>query len=116
MKYSKIILPTILISSSLLIVHNIKNQKYSSSTQSKNSTNQKSSLLNQKDETNSNIIYQKLSVISNRCRGCGKCVRLDPEHFEMSDQVAVVTSSNNLGSSSLAMAINNCQAQAIVLE
>ncbi len=112
MKYSRIILPTILISSSLLVLFNIKSQK----SQSSGSTDQKSSLLNQQDKTNSNIFYQKLSVLSNRCRGCGKCVRLDPDHFEISNRIAVVTSSNNLDSSNLVIAINNCPAQAIILE
>lgn len=112
MKYSRIILPTILISSSLLVLFNIKSQK----SQPSGSTDQKSSLLNQQDKTNSNIFYQKLSVLSNRCRGCGKCIRLDPEHFEISGQVAIVTSSNNLDSSNLVFAINNCPTQAIVLE
>ncbi|MCW1949245.1 MAG: ferredoxin [Candidatus Shapirobacteria bacterium] len=116
MKYQKIIFPTILVSSSFLVFLSIKSQISKTSNQSFKFNNQNSSSLNQQDEINSNLIYQKLSVISNRCRGCGKCVHLDPQHFEMSNQTAVVTSSNNLNSSNLAMAINNCPAQAIVLE
>lgn len=115
MKYQKIILPTILVSSSLLVLCGLKNQ-FSNQSANKNSSNQNSSSFNQQDETNSNIVYQKLSVLPNRCRGCGKCVRIDPSHFEMSGQVAVVISSTNLNSSNLTMAINNCPARAIVLE
>lgn len=115
MKYQKIILPTILVSSSLLVLYGLKNQFFNQ-TKTINSSNQNSSLTNQQDQTNNNVVYQKLSILSNRCRGCGKCVRIDPSHFEMSGQVAVVTSSINLNSSNLTLAINNCPSQAIVLE
>lgn len=116
MKYQKIIIPTILVSSSLLVLYGLKNQFFNQTKTNSNSSNQNSSSIKTQDQTNSNIIYQKLSVLSNRCRGCGKCVRIDPSHFEMSGQIATVISSTNLNSSNLAMAINNCPAQAIVLE
>lgn len=115
MKYQKIILPTILASSSILVLYGLKNQFFNQ-TKTLNSSNQNYSSVKQQDQTNSNIFYQKLSVLSNRCRGCGKCVRLDPDHFEISNRIAVVTSSNNLDSSNLVIAINNCPAQAIILE
>lgn len=116
MKYSKIILPTILVSSSLLILFGVKRQTSQSSLKSNNSSDQGLSSLHPTDQSNNTIIYQKLAVLSNRCRGCGKCVRLDPSHFEMSDNVATVISSTNLNTSSLNLAINNCPGQAIVLE
>ena len=115
MKYKKIILPAILVSSSLLALYGIKNQTTSSIIKP-DSKSQGSSSINQSDETNSNIGYQKLSILSNRCRGCGKCARLDSEHFEMSRRVATVISSTNLTSSNLALAINSCPGQAIILE
>jgi len=115
MKYQKIILPTILVSSSLLVLYGLKSQFFNQPTNTSLS-NQNSSLISQPDESNSNIVYQKLSILSNRCRGCGKCVRFDPQHFYISGQVAVVTSSNNLNSSNLSLAINNCPGQAIILE
>ena len=61
---------------------------------------------------------QKLSVLPLRCIGCGRCAGIDPSHFEMNRTTgkATVISSTNLNSQSLAMAINNCPVQAIVLE
>jgi ferredoxin len=115
MKYQKIIIPTVLVSSSLLVLYGFKTKFLNSSTTT-SSNSQNSSSIKSSDKITSDIVYQKLSVLSNRCRGCGKCVRIDPEHFEMSGQVAIVTSSNNLNSPSLAMAINNCPGQAIALK
>lgn len=61
---------------------------------------------------------QKLSVLPLRCIGCGRCVQTDPSHFEISrtTEKAIVISSTNLNSQNLAIAINNCPVQAIVLE
>ena len=56
-----------------------------------------------------------LAVSSYRCRGCGKCARIDSEHFKMSGGVATVISQNNLDSNALANAINVCDAGAITL-
>jgi len=61
------------------------------------------------------IQTKTLSVDSNRCRGCGRCVMIDSEHFQMSGRIAQVTSQNNLDSSSLSTAINSCPASAINL-
>ena len=116
MKYQKIILPTILVSSSLLVLYGIKAKFFTQTTTTSNSTNSTSSSITQTDQDISNTVYQKLAVISNRCRGCGKCARLDSEHFEMSSRVATVISSTNLTSSNLALAINSCPGQAIILE
>lgn len=109
----KYILPLVLVSSSALVYSIIKNQANPSPT---NNNSDNSSYNSNQDKQGTTINLQKLSVLSNRCRGCGKCVRIDPEHFEMSGRVAVVTSSTNLNSSNLTLAINNCPAQAIVLE
>jgi ferredoxin len=107
----KYIIPLILVSSSALVYVSIKNQaKTNSDNTLKNSSESQNSQLNQ------NINLQKLSVLPQKCRGCGKCVRIDPNHFEMSGQVAIVISSTNLDSSKLTLAINNCPTQAIVLE
>jgi len=107
-------LPLVLVSSSILVYSVVKNQF-----QNESSTyNSPDTSVNQ-GKTDKNIVtitLQKLSVLANRCRGCGKCVRIDPEHFEMSGRVAMVISSTNLDSSSLTLAINNCPAQAITLE
>ena len=64
------------------------------------------------------VTLQKLSVLPLRCIGCGKCVRIDPAHFELSPDTgkSIVISSTNLNSRNLTMAINNCPVQAITLE
>lgn len=110
----KYLLPLVLVSSSVLVYSTIKNQS-KNNTPTNNQTNSPESQ-NQIDKNIVTITLQKLSVLTNRCRGCGKCARIDGEHFEISSRVATVISSNNLGSSALAMAINNCPAQAITLE
>ena len=107
-------LPLILVSSSILVYSVVKNQSQNQiniNNSSDTSTNQ-----NQTDKNLVTITLQKLSVLANRCRGCGKCVRIDPQHFEISGRVATVISSTNLDSSALTLAINNCPGQAIVLE
>lgn len=56
-----------------------------------------------------------LSVDPDRCRGCGKCAMIDPEHFSMSGRTATVISTDNLNSSDLQQAISMCPAGAISL-
>lgn len=112
MKYKKIILPAILAFSSVLVLYGVKAKFFIQT----NITPNSDSSINQTDENTNDTVYQKLVVISNRCRGCGKCVRIDSQHFEMSDGAAAVISSTNLDSSKLTLAINNCPAQAIILE
>jgi ferredoxin len=114
MKYQKIILPAILASSSLFVIFGFKKDFLNQKSQSSSTTNQDS--LQQQDEINSEINYQKLSILSNRCRGCGKCAQIDPQHFEILGRIATVISSTNLDSSRLALAINNCRDGAIVLK
>lgn len=59
----------------------------------------------------------ELTVSANRCRGCGKCVRIDPEHFAMDveNRSAIVISTDNLSSESLQLAANNCEGNAIII-
>jgi ferredoxin len=108
----KYIIPLVLVSSSVLVYAVAKNQPQKTT----DNNPQNSSSSNQDSQLNQNINLQKLSVLPDRCRGCGKCVRIDGEHFEMSGRQATVVSSTNLNSSNLALAINNCPAQAITLE
>ena len=114
MKYKKIVIPAILVSSSLFVIYGLKKDFFITKNQDSLTSNQ--SNLQQTDEINTEINYQKLSILSNRCRGCGKCANIDPQHFEMSGRVATVISSTNLDSAKLALAINNCRDGAIILE
>jgi ferredoxin len=110
---TKIIIPTILVSSAVFVLFQIKNNI---PTTSKNNSSTTSGYnQNQNDKKVVTVTLQKLSVLTNRCRGCGKCVRIDPSHFELSGGVAVVISSTNLNSPNLTLAINNCPAEAITL-
>lgn len=63
------------------------------------------------------VYNQELSVIGHKCVGCGKCARLDPEHFSIdgSNRKAIVISNENLQSSNLSAAISICPGQAIEL-
>jgi ferredoxin len=108
----KYIIPLVLVSSSVIVYSAVKNQvPKTANTSLKNLAFEKKT-----DQLNQNINFQKLSVLPQKCRGCGKCVRIDPEHFEMLGQISVVISSTNLNSSALTLAINNCPAKAIILE
>ncbi|MDD4938068.1 MAG: ferredoxin [Candidatus Shapirobacteria bacterium] len=110
----KFIIPIVLISSSAFVLFQIKNDLSLNQTIIPDSQNSNS--INSNDETNTSIELQKLSILTNRCRGCGRCVRIDPLHFEMNNGIATVISSINLNSSNLKLAISNCPAQAITLE
>jgi len=110
----KIILPILLIFSSAFVIFQINKDSLvipSNSTDSQNSNN-----INSLDKTTVTTSFQKLSVLSNRCIGCGKCARIDSVHFEMIGNIAKVISSTNLTSQDLAMAINSCPSQAITLD
>lgn len=78
--------------------------------------NSESNLSAASDKITSEVELKALSILGDRCRGCGKCVRIDPEHFEMNGRVAKVISSKNLDSANLRMAVNNCQDRAILLK
>jgi len=110
----KIILPVLLISSSAFVLFQIK--KNFSFTKNTLSNTQSSNSLSSNDKTIAPSVFQKLSILSNRCRGCGKCVRIDPTHFEMNNNQATIISSTDLNSSNLKLAINSCPSRAITLE
>lgn len=59
----------------------------------------------------------KLAIMANRCRGCGKCVRADSEHFalDVENRTAIVISTENLDSENLAEAVRACHEDAIVI-
>ncbi|MDD3190925.1 MAG: ferredoxin [Candidatus Pacebacteria bacterium] len=73
------------------------------------------------DDTEKSILEKatqsELSVLENKCRGCGKCARVDPEHFalDVENGLAIVVSTNNLDSNSLQRAVNVCHDGAIVI-
>lgn len=56
-----------------------------------------------------------LAVSPTKCRGCGRCVVIDSEHFKMSGGVSTVITQANLDSTKLQSAINSCPADAITL-
>ena len=113
---NNIILPVVLISSAVLIFFSFKNKILPSSVDDKKDDTSSNQNLNQTDEDVDITIFQKLSVLANRCRGCGKCARLDPKHFEMINGKSSVISTKNLDSQNLKLAINNCPDRAIILE
>ncbi len=65
----------------------------------------------------SDAVQNNLSISANKCRGCGKCVRIDSEHFalDVENRTAIVISTDNLDSESLQLAANNCQEGAIII-
>ena len=113
---NNIIFPTILVSSAFLVLFSFKNKIFPQKNNKTDSPNLNNQTLNQNDEDVDTTTYKKLSILTNRCRGCGKCTRLDPEHFEMVNTKASVVSTKNLDSDALKLAINNCPAQAIIIE
>lgn len=58
---------------------------------------------------------KKLNVNEN-CIGCGMCVAIDPEHFEIVDGLSSAISNENLESSDLDNAISSCPTAAIEIE
>jgi ferredoxin len=113
---NNLIFPVILASSAVLILFSFKDKILPSSVDKEKDDSSSNQNLNQNDEDIDTTSFKKLSILANRCRGCGKCTRLDPEHFEMINAKASVISTKNLGSDALKLAINNCPAQAIIIE
>jgi len=109
-----ILIPILLISSSAFVL--FKNQSKQQDSQNNFSNNDNSTKAGSDDQNNITIGFQKLIIQENRCRGCGKCARIDQEHFEMNGQTAQVISSSNLNSINLQQAINICPGQAIALK
>lgn len=65
----------------------------------------------------SNVQETYLAVEQNKCIGCGKCVKFDPEHFIMNTATkkSTVISQSNLESTNLKSAISRCPVNAITL-
>jgi hypothetical protein len=63
------------------------------------------------------VKVKTLALSEYKCTGCGKCVRIDAEHFAFnsSNRKAIVASTANLSSSNLAIAVSSCQVRAIEL-
>jgi ferredoxin len=87
----------------------------SSSSLSSSISSSTTSQISSNDSIISSAQSGELVVSENRCRGCGRCTSIDPEHFEMAGRVAIVISQENLSSSNLKSAISSCPADAIEL-
>jgi ferredoxin len=113
-KQHSVLLSTILISSAIFAIYKVKNNAIKIDSINVGST--VNSTDNQ-DKITTDVVLQKLSILGDRCRGCGKCVRIDPAHFEINPTTrkAMVISSINLDSVALIQAINNCHDNAISL-
>ena len=111
-KQHLILLSTILVSSGVFVFYQTKDRLPTVG------NNQKTQTTEDQERIVTEVPLAKLSVLNNRCRGCGKCTKVDPSHFEMnrSTQKAMVISTDNLDSTALAQAINICPEGAIVLE
>lgn len=55
---------------------------------------------------------EKLTVNEN-CIGCGMCVAIDPEHFEIENGLSVAMNNDNLESETLKSAMDSCPTNAI---
>lgn len=113
---NNIILPVVLVSSAILVIFSFKNKIFPKTINNFDGTDLSNQKIQQSDEDIDTTTYKKLSILTNRCRGCGKCARLDPEHFEMINNKSLVISTKNLDSKNLKLAINNCPDQVIVFE
>jgi ferredoxin len=108
----------VFITLSLGVVYKLnKDSTKTTETGEKNKVENKTTL-NNEEGNNEQVEFKKLSVLTNKCRGCGKCTRIDPAHFEINLQTgkAMVISSTNLESESLTLAIQSCPDSAISLE
>jgi ferredoxin len=60
---------------------------------------------------------KKIIVDKNKCIGCGTCVALAPEIFEMDDAgKSIVKKSPDINEETLKLAIDSCPSQAISVE
>ena len=51
--------------------------------------------------------------VNENCIGCGMCVAIDPEHFEIVDGLSQATNNDNLDSTDLKNAMDSCPTAAI---
>lgn len=51
--------------------------------------------------------------VNENCIGCGMCVAIDPEHFEIVDGLSEATNNDNLDSADLKNAMDSCPTAAI---
>lgn len=51
--------------------------------------------------------------VNENCIGCGMCVAIDPEHFEIVDGLSEATNNDNLDSTDLKNAMDSCPTAAI---
>ncbi len=58
----------------------------------------------------------KKITVNENCIGCGMCVAIDPEHFDIIDGLSCVISEKNLDTAELENAITSCPTSAIVLD
>jgi len=95
------------------IINNNNNTKVNQNLQ-KIETQQKDTI--NQNTTNNQTIETKLSI-SEKCIGCGKCARIDPEHFYVqgNGSKSKIISFKNLDSSNLKTAIAMCPVGAINL-
>lgn len=110
---NKSLAPALIVPLLVAVFFSIKNDIFKTITQSSGDSSTDNSSANDKNTISPSL--KQLSILGDRCRGCGKCVRIDPEHFELNGRQAKVISSSNLDSSDLQLAINNCRDQAISL-
>ncbi|HPN67454.1 MAG TPA: ferredoxin [bacterium] len=131
MKNEKIILPVMF---SLVLVSmlagcadtskGMKNQTVSDATDSvqtinANAVQTDSTLSNSNNDeqvttdSGDNVVVKVLAISGNKCLGCGKCARTAASNFAMNGGKAVVVSQENIDSSSVSRAINNCPGKAI---
>lgn len=96
------------------VIENNINKTDIQNTQNTDSTDNSNKQQLETNVTINNVIVKKLSV-SSRCIGCGKCARIDAEHFKIIGERSNVISQNNLSSSNLQMAISMCPENAISL-
>lgn len=81
------------------------------------SENKRNSSLDDGSSFSSEVEQKKLSVSPDRCSGCGKCVRIDSEHFAIDaySRKATIISQKNLDSTGLTSAVSMCHDGAIAL-
>jgi len=108
----------IFITLSLGIIYKLRSDSTKIAKTGEDNKTESKTTINNEEGNNEQIEFKKLSVLTNKCRGCGRCTRIDPEHFEMNPETgkAMVISSTNLDSESLALAIEGCPDNAISLE